>query len=267
MKLAVGGPGPNVANVVRAEWRKLWAVRATTWTLCALPLLGVIFAVFFSSGGGRDYTTLSATDRLAFDPTATSLRTYLTAQLFVGVLGVLVITTEYGTGLINTTITAVPRRNRLLAAKVAVLAMAAFIFGELTAFASYFIGQSVIAGYGAPSTTLTDPGVFRAVSGMGLYLVLTAVLGFAVGTLVRSTAGGLAIMVSVTLIFPGLSQSLPDALKRGVAQYWPNLAGSQIMTVYRDPGLLSPTAGFWLYFVSVAVVIAAAIVSFRKRDI
>ena len=255
------------ARALAAEWRKLWAVRAVTMTLISLPIIALLFAWLFSNGGGRGFAELSAADAPTFDPTAISLQNHLMAQLVVGVLGVLAISVEYSTGMIATTAIAVPRRGVLFTAKACVVTAAALIVGAATGLLSFWLGQLIIGGYGAPTASLADRHVLRAVLGMSLYLGLVALLGLAVGTIVRSSAGALGIIVTVVLILPALSQNLPASIAEPIARWWPSQAGSRIMTVVVDPDLLAPWPGFSLFLVVVAAVVAAAYVTFRVRDI
>lgn len=254
-------------HVLAAEWRKFWAIRSIATTLVSLPIVALLFAWLFSDGGGRGYATLSAADKRAFDPTAISLQNHLMAQLVVGVLGVLAVTIEYGTRMIATTVVAVPRRGMLFIAKAAVFTVVTALAGTLTGLLSFLIGQAVIGGYGLPTASVSNPAVLRAILGMGLYLGLTALLGLAVGTLVRSTAAALGIIVVATLILPALSQNLPVSAANAFARYWPNLAGSQIMTVVPDPAALAPWAGVGLFTAVVAAIASAAFVTFHLRDI
>jgi len=254
-------------RALAAEWRKLWAVRATAATLISLPFIALIFSWLFSDGGARGYAGLSPADQAAFDPTAISLQSHLMAQMVVGILGVLAITTEYSTGMIATTTIAVPRRGVLFATKAVVITAVTLLAGTLTALLSFGLGQFIIGHYAAPTAGLSDPHVVRAVLGMGLYLALTALLGLAVGTLLRSSAAALGTIVTAVLILPALSQNLPESTADLIARYWPNLAGSRIMTVLADPDLLTPWTGFTLLFATVAVITAWAYAMFRVRDI
>lgn len=249
------------------EWRKLWSVRATALTLAALPVVALLFSWMFSDSGGRGYSTLSAAEQGAFDPTAFSLQSHLMAQVVVGILGALAVTAEYSTGMIGTTAIAVPRRGVLVLAKTLVTFAVTLAAGTVTALSSFVLGQAVIGGHGAPTASITDPGVVRAIIGMGVYLALTAVLGMAVGMLTRSTAGALGIIVMAMLVFPALSQSLPASVADLVATYWPSIAGSRIMSVIPDPAMLPPAVGFVLFYEVVFATAAAAYLVFRRRDI
>lgn len=254
-------------RALAAEWRKLWAVRATAATVISLPFVALLFAWLFSNGGGREYAGSSLAEQAAFDPTAISLQSHLMAQMVVGILGVLAITTEYSTGQISTTTIAVPRRGALFAAKATVITTVTLITGTLTALLSYWLGQTILGSYGAPTSQPFEPGVVRAIAGMGLYLALTALLGLALGILFRSSAAALGTIVTAVLILPALSQNLPESIAEVIARFWPNLAGARIMSTVTDPGLLTPVVGFALFLFTVAAVTVAAYVTFRNRDV
>lgn len=257
----------QLRRAIANEWRKLWSVRATALTLMALPIIALVFSWLFSDGGGRTYSTLTAAEQAVFDPTAISLQSHLMAQMVVGILGVLAITTEYSTGMIATTAIAVPRRGILFLAKALVTFAVSLAAGAVTALTSFLLGQAIIGSYGAPTANITDPAVLRAVIGMGVYLAITAVLGLAVGMLTRSSAGALGIIVTAMLIFPALSQNLPAPIAGFIAKFWPSLAGSQIMTVVPDPAMLPPLTGYIVFYVTVIATTLTAFLNFRRRDI
>lgn len=271
MTLSLAGRGRiemrRLRGALANEWRKLWSVRATAATLVALPVVSLVFSWMFSDGGGRSYGSLSPAERLAFDPVAISLQSHLMAQMVVGILGVLSVTTEYGTGMIANTAIAVPRRGVLLLAKTLVTFLVTLAAGTATAISSFILGQVVLGGHGAPTALLTDPLVVRAVVGMGVYLAITSVLGLAVGVLTRSSAGALGIIVAAMLVFPALSQNLPATAAVFIARFWPSVAGSRIMTIVPDPATLAPWTGFALFAATVAMTTMTAFLVFRRRDI
>jgi ABC-2 type transport system permease protein len=256
----------TLADALRSEWTKLRTLRSTVWTVLVTIALGVGFGALLSLAGARNYAELAPADRPSFDPTATSLAGHILAQLAIAVLGVLIVTSEYATGMIGTSLTVVPRRGRLLAAKAVVLTAVALVVGEIIGFGSFFVGQAVLAAQHTPHVGLGEPHVLRAVIGAGLYLAVMGLLGVAVGTLVRATAGALAIMVAVTLLVPAFIPALPDSWAHVVGRFWPTMAGNQIMTVLPDPHVLAPWAGFGLLCATVALVLAVALHVFRTRD-
>ncbi|GAA4472165.1 ABC transporter permease subunit [Phytohabitans houttuyneae] len=255
-----------MTGILLSEWTKLRSLRSTAYTLLALAALAVGLGVLISSGAGDGYTELAPAERDAFDPTQVSTQSYLAAQLALGVLGVLVVSGEYATGMIRTSLTAVPRRERLLAAKAAVFAAVALVAGLVVGFGAFLLGQATLAGQDAPHTTLAEPHVLRAVAGAGLYLATIGLFGVAVGTLVRSTAGGITVLVAVTLLVPAFGQGLPGGWGERLVRWWPTTAGSRVMTVKPDPDLLGPWAGYGVLCVAVAGTLVAAFVVLRARD-
>ena len=169
----------------------------------------------------------SVSDKLSWDPASVSTSGLAIAQLAIAVLGVLYISSEYSTGMIRTSLTAVPKRGRVLAAKSLVYAAVTFIVGEVISFVAFFLGQALINGH-APRAALGDPGVARAVVGAGLYLTALAILAVAVGTLLRHSAAAITCMVAVLFVLPGIAQALPDSWRHPVTEFWPTQAGSQL---------------------------------------
>lgn len=257
----------RVTDVLFSEWSKICSLRSTAYTLLATIALGVGLGLLFTAAGAAQYEDSSAADRLDFDPTATSIKSYIIAQLAVGVLGVLVVTSEYATKMIMTSMVSVPRRSWLLGAKAAVFAAVALVVGQIVGFAAFFVGQPVLDARDAPSVSLGDPGVLRAVFGCGLYLAAIGLLGIALGTLLRATAGALAVLVSVTLLVPTLVTALPTSWETNVQKWWPTNAGSQIMAVHRDPDMFGPWAGYGMLCAWVALILAIAFAVFRTRDV
>ena len=142
-------------------------------------------------------------------------------------LGVLVITSEYSTGSIQTSLAAVPRRGRFLAAKATVLTAVSLITGEATALTVFLLGQALISGQ-APTAAFGQPGVLRAVLGSGLYLAALGLLGVALGTLLRHPAAAIGVLVAVVLVLPGIAAALPARIESNVEEYWPTMAGAQV---------------------------------------
>lgn len=260
-------PRATFAHAVRAEWTKVRTLRSVAYTLIVTVVLGVGVGCLLSFAGARGYASFSPDEQAAFDPTSRSLAGYIMAQLALGFLGAFVITSEYATGLIRTSLAAVPRRGRLLAAKVLVFAAVALGVGELIGFGSFTLGQRILAGHGVPYATLGDPGVLRAVVGSGLYLTVVGLLGVALGVLVRATAGAIGIVVVATFLVPAFTPALPETWARYVGKYWPSMAGREIMAVQHDPHLLSPWAGLGLMCASVGVVLLAAFAVLGRRDV
>jgi ABC-type transport system involved in multi-copper enzyme maturation permease subunit len=194
-------------GVLVAEWLKLRSVRSTYATmLCALAL-GIGDAILNTSAIAHDWPAMSAQDRMAFDPVGAALDGLSFGVLAFGVLGVLAISTEYSTGLIRTTLTAVPRRGTVFAAKALVVAAVTLVLGELFAFLTFFLGQAVLSSRHL-DVSLTGPGVLRAVSSAGLYLCVVAMVGFGLGALIRHSAGAIAAMFGLIFLAYGVGRAL-----------------------------------------------------------
>ncbi|HEX3873580.1 MAG TPA: ABC transporter permease subunit [Solirubrobacteraceae bacterium] len=264
-------PLAGFGNVVRSEFTKLRSVRSTYWTL--------FVAVFLTIGLGALSAVvvpahLERHDRATFDPTGLSLSGVNLAQIAIGVLGVLVITSEYGTGMIRATLSAVPQRRLVLAAKGVVFAGVALVVGLVSSFIAYFVGQAILSGQHPASfagrqlqSSLSDPGVFRAVAGAGLYLAALGLLGLGLGAIIRVSAGAISALFGVLFVLPIFSAAaLPQSWRDTIDPYFPLSAGSEIFNVHPDPGDLAPWAGFGVFCLYAAVALAIACVVISRRD-
>jgi ABC-2 type transport system permease protein len=251
--------------VLRSEWTKLRSVRSTFWALTVTVVLGVGLGAVISAATAHGYARSSASGKLSWDPTGVSLDGVAVAALAIAVLGVLCISSEYSSGMIRTSLTAVPKRGRVLAAKSLVFAAVTFVVGEATTFTAFFVGQALISGH-APHAALGDPGVARAVAGAGLYLTALAVLSVAAGALLRHPAAAIACLMAVLLVLPGIAQALPDSWRNPVTEFWPTQAGGQLTSVYHSAHTLQPWPGFGVMCLFVAIVYAIAWTLLDRRD-
>ncbi len=194
-------------RALHAEWIKLWSVRST-WIA-----LGV--AVAFTVGLGladtvtvaRGWDTMPVADRAAFDPLGSAFAGLTFAQLALGVLGVLAVTSEYSSGTIIATLTAQPRRGTAFAAKAGTVFGVALVVGEALAFGSYLLGQAVLHGKHL-DVDLGAPGVLRSVVGAGLYLCVVTMVGFGSGALLRHPAGATAALFAVVFLAYGAAKAV-----------------------------------------------------------
>jgi hypothetical protein len=196
------------ADVARMEWIKLRTVRSTGWIVVAFAVGMVGLAILLTSPvvARRD---MPAADLASFDPTQQALAGGLVfVQLVAGLLGVLVITTEFSSGMIRATLSAVPGRPLLLAAKAAVLAAVTLAAGEVLAFAAFFVGQAVLYS-GLPHASLGHPGVVRAVLMSGAYPCLIALTGLGLGAVIRNTAAAVSTVIGVLYVLPLVVLPLP----------------------------------------------------------
>jgi ABC-2 type transport system permease protein len=247
-----------MTGLMRAEWTKLRSLRSTPATALAAAVLAVGLGMLISRRFGEDHVP-----GVPFDAAWSSLfGLFILAPLAVGALGVLSVTSEYASGMIRTSLWAVPRRGRLLAAKALVAGVFALVVGVVTAFGTFLAGQPQLGYAGAPQAALGDPGVLRAIVGAGVWLAGVALLGVAFGVLLRATAGAFAAVMAVVLVAPLLAGALPPWF----AKWWPTMAGQQISATVPTPGTLGPYQGMGLMLVVVAVLLGAAYLVFRTRD-
>lgn len=249
-------------GVVRSEWLKFRTLRSSWWVLLASVLGMIIFAVVLGYTTGHSWSGLDKEDSSA----ASVLQGYHLASLLIAVLGVLSVTGEYGTGMIRSTMGAVPRRWPVLVAKIVVLGAIATVTMVLTSLAAWLGGQAVLSHY-HHSTSLTAPGVLRVVLGTGVFLALACLLGMAIGWIVRNSAGGITTTLGLLLVLPMLTGFLPSTLKNHITPYLPNPAGEAfISSVKPDAHSVSPWVGLAVVVAWVVGAFAVAAVQLRRRD-
>lgn len=249
------------ARVVLSEWTKLRSLRSTRYVLATSAVMIIAVGIIGAAGTVKQWPHMSAADRAAVDPVAISLNGVFLAQLAAGVLGVLAITGEYSTGMIRSSLAAVPRRLPVLWAKAAVFA-AVTLASSFAAVMVSFLGAQALLAADHAQTSLAHPGVARAVTGAALYLTVVSLLGLGLGALLRNTAGGIAVLVAILLILPLLGHALP----RAWVPYLPSTAGEAILSPAWQPGFLPPWTGFAVFCAYAAAILAAAAVLFVRRD-
>jgi ABC-2 type transport system permease protein len=234
----VAGPVTQV-RVVRAEWTKLRALRSTWY--CALIAVVLIVGVGAVIAGGKPYRVSPAHPAAA--AVSISLYGILVAQLVIGVLGVLVFSGEYGTGMIRASLAVVPARLPVLWAKLIVLAGLVLPVTLLAAVAEFFLATAIQSARGASVISLTDPGVLRTVAGASVYLTVAALIGLALGALLRKTAAGVSAFAAVFFVAPIIVAQLPHSIA-GIAPYLPSSAGGALWGQPLAAHPLGPWAGF-----------------------
>ena len=223
---ASSGHGLSAAGLLRSEWIKLRSVRSTAWSYALLVLVSLALAAVMSSTldlQGADASMIPAADQAIFIAQTATFGVFF-GQLIVAVLGVLTITGEYSTGMIRSTLTAVPRRLPALAAKAAVLFGATFVVGLVANLGSYAVSSLVLSQQGL-GVSIADPAVFLPVLGGALYLALIAVFALGVGTIVRSGAGGIAVVLGIVLLLPMVLQLIASPWAAAVLPYLVSNAG------------------------------------------
>ena len=251
-------------RVTRSEWTKLRTQPGALWSLLSAVILIVAFGVLYSLL--REARPPHGAAASSFDPASVSLAGVQLAQIAAGVLGVLLITSEYASGLIRTTLAAVPRRLPALWGKAAVLAAAVVAVSVPAAVAAFLAGQSIL-GRQHLSVSFSEPGVARAVIGSALYLAVTGLLGLALGTLLRSTAGGIAALFGLLFAIPIVVGFLPGSVSGEIGKYLPGAAGLAVTTVHPDPATsLGPWTGFGVSCAYAAVLLGFAAARMRRGD-
>jgi ABC-type transport system involved in multi-copper enzyme maturation permease subunit len=256
-------------NLMRAEWTKIRSVRSTVWTLVVFIVVTVGLIALIAWLTKANWNSPRAADRDAravADPVGFILGTGIgLGQLAICVLGVLVITSEYSTGVIRASLLAVPRRIKVLAAKAVVFAALLIVVAEIVAFGSFFVGSAIL--HSRVAVSLSGPGVARAVVGAGLYLTVLGLLALAVGTLIRHTAGAIATIIGVVFVLPILTGLLPGSWGAHINAYLPEQAGTLITHTHQQSGdLLSPWQGFGVLCLWTAVLLAVAAYLLDRRD-
>jgi ABC-type transport system involved in multi-copper enzyme maturation permease subunit len=263
------GPVTRFVGLVRAEWTKIRSVRSTVWTLLLFVVLtvgltaGLTALVVHSPSGPR---AAERDVRIIADPVSFILGAGIgLGQLTICVLGVLLITTEYSTGVIKASLLAVPRRLPMLVAKISVFAVLMLVLAEIVSFGSFFIGSALLHSMAAVS--ISDHNVTRAVVGAGLYLTVLGLFSLAIGLLVRHTAGGIATVIGIVLVLPILTSLLPGSWGAHIDAYLPEQAGSKVFGSRPEAAqLLSAWQGFGVFCLWTLVLLVLGAWLLRRRD-
>ena len=254
-------------RVVRSEWIKFRSLRSSLIMLAAAVLvfagLGLGFSAFLSDTTIEPGSPAPPGGPSSLDPLGASLGGVNLAQLLIGTLGVLLVAGEYSTGMIRSSLAAVPRRWPVLAGKVTVLTGVSLALLMPTVLLTFLGGQAILGDKGI---SLADDGVLRAVLGTAFYLAGVGVLGMALGALLRNTAGALTSVVALLLVIPGLASLLPESWSDAISPYLPSNAGQAFMSISSSPDLLSPGAGLAVFVGWLVVLVGAAAVLLRRRD-
>jgi ABC-2 type transport system permease protein len=259
-------PGVTFPRVVLSEWTKLWSLRSTRWVLLvsfiAMAAPGPIIAAVQM---GR-WAHLTLHDRLTFDSIDVGVGGWHIAQLGIGVLGVLIISGEYSTGMIRSSLMAVPRRLPVLAAKVLVYAGVTFALMAIATLISYFVTQAIVSGHHIQHG-IGAPGAFRVVIGNILFLSVLGTMCVGLGTWVRNSAGGIAAFVGLIFVLSGLIDILPSNIGNAVMPYLPLNAGTGVATHHFDNSHhLSPWGGFALFCGYTLIILLGAAITLMRRD-
>ncbi|MEY9994304.1 ABC-2 type transport system permease protein [Streptomyces sp. V4I8] len=251
-------------QVIRSEWTKIRSVASTVWTLSLAVVVTIALGVLISALSNSEFDNMSDRDRLSFDPTYISFAGMTLGQLALIVFGVLVVSNEYSTGMIRTSLAAVPRRGTFLASKIAVATGLALVVGLATSFVTFFLGQAMLGGHRAE---IGDPGVLRAVIGGGLYMALIAMFSMGVATMLRSPMLSLGILMPFFFLVSNILGNVSATEKIG--RYLPDQAGSKVMQVVTpvdDETPYGPWGGLGIMVLWVIAALVGGYLTLRKRD-
>jgi ABC-2 type transport system permease protein len=255
------------AGTLRSEFTKIRSTRSTYWTLLTLVVITIAigalasFAAAHNVDDGGPY----------FDPTNRSLDGLYLGQLVIAALGALTITSEYSTGMIRTSLTVMPRRGVVFAAKGVVFGAVALVTGLVTSFVAFFLGQALMSGKHI-NATLGQPNVLRAVIGAALYLTVCGLLAFGLGMILRHTAGAITASIALLFVAPLLVTLLPQSWQNDINKWVPTYAGGEIFATKPDPTnptlshLFAAWPGFGVLVMYAAITLIGGMVAFRLRD-
>jgi ABC-2 type transport system permease protein len=252
-------------RVAVSELTKIRSVRSTVWSLLITLLLiigiGILVCVIFESR----WPHLDLRERARFHPFTANLVGVGFAQLSIGVLGVLVITAEYSTGMIRATFSAVPKRLPVLWAKAFVFGIVALVISLPAVFIVFFAGQAILSGQHI-NISISHPGVVRALFGSALYLTVMGLFGLGLGAILRSTAGGISALAAIVFVLPPIIGLFPTSFANSVDPYLPSNAGGALWTINPDANTLAPWAGFAVFCAYAAIALAVGAILMVRRD-
>ncbi|WP_018680634.1 ABC transporter permease [Actinokineospora enzanensis] len=249
-------------RLAAAELTKIRTLRSTAWTLVLAFVITVAFGVGVSFYLSTTFDRLGAESRATFDPSDFAMSMVEYGQLVLVVFGVLVVGSEYRGGTIRAALAAVPRRSEFYRAKMFVGGALAFAVSELTVFVMYFGSQAALGSHGG---AITDPGVFGAVFGTGLYLTMIAVISMGVTAMLRSPAVAIGTLIPFFFMVSNILGHVPGV--RVVGQFLPDQAGNQIIFRHYPTGsVLGPWTGLLVMAAWTALALAGGYLVLRSRD-
>jgi ABC-2 type transport system permease protein len=253
-------------RVILSEWTKFRSLRSTRYTLLATVGLTVGLALAAAILVVSQWGTMTAANKATFQPLNVSLVGASISVMVIGVLGVLMMTSEFSTGVVSSTFAGVPKRLPVLWGKAAVytiIAMSAAVPAMLVAFFStqaILSGNHVQIGFG-------HSGVARAVFGSALYLTIAGLLGLGLGGIFRSTAAAVTSLTVILFVLPVIVFILPAGLSNSISPYLPSNAGQAIMSIVPQAHTLAPWVGLGVFAAYAFAAIAVAAVLLVKRDV
>lgn len=266
----------SLSRVIHSEWIKFRSLRSTWISIAAALVAAIGLGILFSALRASHFAAQTqgphglpaghpAVLHGGLDPTMISLRGLFLAQLAIGVLGVLLITGEYATGMIRGSLTAVPRRHPILLGKAVVFAASTFVIATAASLVAFLGGQAALNAQHL-GVSLSSPGAARAVIGGGLYLMIVGLLGLGCGFLIRSTGGAIAALFGLILVLPLLANALPTSWQNDINPYLPLNAGSALMSTVTRAHTLSPWTGGAVFAAYAVVALGFGLLMLLRRD-
>ena len=220
-------PAPSgragLMGTLRSEFTKIRSVRSTYWTMLVLFVVCVGLGALITSLTAAHWSQTSPADRATFDATRNSLLGLYFGQFVIVVLGALTVTAEYSTGMIRTSLTAMPRRGIFYLAKALIFTVLALVIGEITSFIAFFLGQALLSSKHI-ETTLGAPNVLRAVVGGGLFVAVCGLFAFGIGAIVRHTAAAISAAIGLLFVLPIIVNFLPSSWTNDIMRWLPSEA-------------------------------------------
>jgi ABC-2 type transport system permease protein len=251
--------GRVLLDEIRSEWTKLRTVRSTYWSALAAVVIAIGLGALVCWGNLQNTEGVS-------DPAGTSLAGMFLAQVAFAIVGVLTMSAEYTTGMIRTTVSAVPQRGYILAGKAIVVGTAAFLLALATAFVSFWVGQVILSTKNL-DIGLGAPGVLRVIVGAALYTGVLVLLSLALAAILRNTAGTITAVIGIIFVIPIIVALIPDRWQNDIGRYTPANAGSAIVNITRQSNQLGPWAGFAVFCLWAVLAGAVAWWTLRRRDV
>jgi ABC-type transport system involved in multi-copper enzyme maturation permease subunit len=254
------------AHVVVSEWTKLHSLRSTRWSLLVAIVLTIGLPALFATVTSSHWGTMSPHEQADRNPLDIALAGVNLSQLAIGVLGVLIITGEYSTGMIRASFGAVPKRLPVLWAKIVVFALTTFVLMVPSVIVAFVGSQAILRNHHILEISFSHAGVARSVIGGAVFLTVVGIFCLGLGAIIRNTAGGIAVFAGIFFVIPPLMNILPTSWNQAISEYLPSNAGRDVFSLTHGPHDLSPGAGIALFAGYTALVIAIAAVMLVRRD-
>ena len=253
-------------RVILSEGTKLHSLRSTRWSVLAAVVLTIGLPAIFAAVTSSHWGSMSPHERADRHPLDIALAGVNLSQLAVGVLGVLVVTGEYATGMIRATFTAVPKRLPVLWAKIAVFGVVIFVLMLPSVLVAFWVSQAILSRHHILQISLSAPGVARSVIGGAVYLMLFGIFCMALGAIVRKTAGGIATFVAVFFVIPPLLNVFPTSWQNAINPWIPNSAWRSIFQLTHSSHSLSPAGGLAVSLGYTAFAVALTAILLVRLD-